>query len=276
MVGCFVCLGMAVVFFMSGCLENKKSGATLARFDGTTITESDFMANVKGLPKEVQELMLRRRKDFIQDMVDERFLEKEAKKRGILNLPDVKALLRQAQRKIIIAKLIEMEVDKKVSLAPEEAEKYYEAHREQFMTPPLFRASHILVKTDDEAQAIRSQLSNGADFAKLAREKSIDSTAVRGGDLGFFQKGQLIPEFEAVAFRLSPGETSDVFQTQFGYHIIQLTDRAEPKLRDFKSVKPAVDKQLINEKRAGLYRALVTRLKAGSKIEIDEKSLDAL
>ncbi len=266
----------AISIFVSSCLETKKNDVTLARFDGTTITESDFVAKLKSLPKEIQNLVGRHRKDFINEMVDEHFLEREAKRRGIPNLPDVKQLLEQAQRKIIISKLIELEIDRKIVMEPQEAEKYYEAHKEQFMTPVLFRASHILVATKEEAAAIKTQISAGTDFAELARAKSMDSTAPRGGDLGFFQKGQLIPEFEEVAFRMNKGDVSEVFKTQFGYHIIQLTDRAEPKLRDFKSVKNLVDKQLVNEKRSKLYKEFIEKLKTGSKIEIDEKRLNAL
>ena len=264
------------LFYLSGCLENKKTGLTLARFDGTMITETDFAAKIRSLPRELQNVVLRRRKDFIGDMVDEHFLEKEARKRAIQSLPDVKELLQQAQKKIVIAKLIELEVDGKISLESGEAEKYYEAHKDQFMTPPLMRASHILVVTKEEADAVKAQLSGGADFAQVARARSIDSTAPRGGDLGFFQKGQLIPEFEEVALKMNPGDTSEPFKTQFGYHIIQLTDRAEPKLRDFKSVKSVVEKQLIHEKRSRRYREFVEKLKIGSKVEIDEKNLNAL
>lgn len=272
----FLLILLAGPFLLGGCLENKKSGLTLARFDGATITESDFAAKIKSLPRELQSIVLRRRKDFIEDMVDEHFLEKEAKKRGIQSLPDVKALIQQAQKKIVIAKLIELEVDRKVSLEDGEAEKYYEAHKDQFMTPPLLRASHILVETKQEADTLKIQLSNGADFSELARSRSIDSTAPRGGDLGFFQKGQLIPEFEEVALKMNPGDTSDVFQTQFGYHIIQLTDRAEPKLRDFKSVKSVVERQLLNEKRTKRYREFADKIKTGAKIEIDEKNLNTV
>ncbi|OGW80958.1 MAG: hypothetical protein A3C47_05825 [Omnitrophica bacterium RIFCSPHIGHO2_02_FULL_51_18] len=273
---CFFTAFAGVSCVLSGCLETKKSGATLARFDGTTLTESDFVAKIKNLSRELQNVVLRRRKDFVGDMVDEHFLEKEAKKRAVQNLPDVKELIQQAQRKIVIAKLIELEVDRKISLGDGEAEKYYEAHKEQFMTPLLLRASHILAATKEEADAVKSMLSSGSDFAELARARSIDSTASRGGDLGFFQKGQLIPEFEEAAFKMNPGDTSEVFKTQFGYHIIQLTDRAEPKLRDFRAVKSAVEKQLINEKRSKRYREFVEKLKTGAKIEIDEKNLNAL
>lgn len=270
---CFAAALLGCSFFMGACAK-KKSGPALARFDGTVITESDLNAKIQELPKELQGVVLRRRKEFVQDMIDEHFLEKEAKRLGVPNLPDVKGLIRQAQKKIIIAKLIELEVDQKVSLEPEEAEKYYEAHKDRFMTPVLLRASHILVATKEEADAVKAELSAGADFAGLARAKSIDSTAPRGGDLGFFQKGQLIPQFEEVAFKMKTGDTSDVFRTQFGYHIMQLTDRSEPKLRDFKSVKHLVEKQLLNEKRGRRYREFVEKLREGSKIEMDEQKLN--
>ncbi len=221
-------------------------------------------------------MALRRKKDFINEMVDEHFLVKEAKKQNIENLPDVKELIAAARKKIIVSKLIELEVDKKVRLEPDEAQKYYEAHKDEFMTPLLLRASHILVNNEAEAQTIKKELQAGADFEELARSKSLDNTAIRGGDIGFFQKGQLLPEFEDVAFKMRKGEISDVFHTQFGYHVMKLTDRAEPALRDFKMVKGILEKQILNEKRTKVYKEFVQGLKKDAKVMIDEKVLEAI
>lgn len=267
---------LILTLLVTGCIKQNKDGAVLARFEGQTITAAQFNKKIANLPKEFRAAALRRKKDVVEEMVNERFLAKEAKKRGIPNQPDVKELMDAAYSKIVIAKLIQEEVDKKVTLGPDEAEKYYETHRDQFMTPLLLRASHILVKTQEEAAEVQKQLRAGADFEELARKQSLDNTAIRGGDVGFFQKGQLIPEFEEAAFEMKKGEVRGVVKSQFGYHVIKLTDRAEPALRDFKLVRGIVEKQILNEKRSRLFKDFVQKMRGNTKVEIDEKALESV
>jgi len=264
---------LILTLLTTGCVKQNKGGAVLARFEGQTITTAEFKKKIANLPKEFRDAALRRKKDFVEEMVNERFLAREAKKRGVPNKPDVKELVDTAYQRIVIAKLIEEEVDKKITLEPDESMKYYESHKEEFMTPLLLRASHILVKTEAEALEVKKQLLAGADFEELARKKSLDNTAIRGGDVGFVQKGQSIPEFEEAAFKMKKGALSGVVKSQFGYHIIKLTDRAEPSLRDFKLIKNILEKQILNQKRARLFKEYVQKIRGGSKVEIDEKVL---
>jgi len=272
----FFYASLVIAFFGLAACGEHKSGSVLARFDGATITDTEFNQKLQTLPRALRSVALRNKEDFVNDMANEHFLLKEAERRGIEYESDVRDLLKVARKKIIIAKLIETEVDKKIKLEPNAAQEYYEAHKEEFMTPPLLRASHILVKTEEEARAILNGLKAGADFEEMARTKSIDTTASRGGDMGFFQKGQLVPEFEEVAFQMKKGQISDIFQTQFGYHIMKLTDRMEPRLRDFASVKAFVEERILNQKRSKAFKAFITRLKGNTKIDINQKALEAL
>lgn len=270
---------LAVVLFavvtVVGC-GKKNEGKVLARFAGGSVTEEDFKRKFDTLPKQLQSVVIRNKKDFVEDLAAEKFLLKEAERRGIVKETEVKNLLEVARKKILVARLIEIEVDKKIALDADEAKAYYDAHEEEFMTPSLVRASHILLKTEEEARQIRDAIAAGADFEETARKLSIDTTAIRGGDLGFFQKGQLVPEFESAAFAMNKGDISQPLKTQFGYHIIKLTDRMEPMLRDFKAVRTLVEERLLNEKRSTAFKAFVERLKNGKKIEVDETALDAL
>lgn len=262
------------LLFSIGCAQTK-SGAVLARFDNTTITDQEFDQRLRSLPPGLKAAAARNKKRVLEDMVAEHFLLREAGRRGLANLPEVKELLELARRKILVAKLIEMEVDKKLTLESDEAQRYYESNQEEFMTPLLLRASHILVKAAEAAGVIREELLAGADFEETARHKSIDATALRGGDGGFFQRGQLVPEFEEAAFELKKGELSGVVQTKLGYHIIKLTDRIEPRLRDFQAVKPALEERILLRKKSKALKALADKLRGNTKVEIDEKALEA-
>lgn len=257
-----------------GCLGKKDTSPVVARFDGQTLTLKELETRIAALPKDLQNLVTSRKKDYVEDLINEHFLIKEAERLKLDRKEDVRLLIESARKKIMVAKLLEEEVDRKVNLGAEEAAEYYALHKDEFMTPLLLRASHILVKTEEEALAIKAELTNGGDFEEIARKKSIDQTAARGGDLGFFQKNQFIPEFEEVAFSLKKGQISEVFKSQFGYHLVKVTDRIEPSVRDLSSIKPAIERQLINEKRSKKYKELVDRLKTSKRIQIEEKSLE--
>ena len=268
---------LLLLVLMSGCASKKApQGAELARFDGTSITENQFLQKFQTLPPEVRKFASSRRKQFLEDLAAEHFLMKEADRQSIAKDPEVENLLEAARRKIVIARLVEKEIDGKVVIGPEEAQKYYEAHRDEFMTPLTLRASHILVKTQEEATLIKTALLSGSDFEEMARKSSVDATAIRGGDLGFFQKGRFIKEFEDEAFSMKKGELRGPVRSQFGYHLIRLTDRLEPMRREFKDVKGFIEQRLLAEKRSQAFKLFLTKLKGNVKIEIDETKLGAL
>ena len=249
-------------------------GEVLARFDGGQITDQDFLKKIRALPRSLQKVALEHKKEMIEDMANEHFLMKEAERQGLSKDPDVQEVIRAAQKKIIIAKLIDKEVDKQLTIKPEDVSQYYEFHKDEFMTPLLMRASHILVKTESEAASIKASLDQGGDFAELARQKSIDASAVRGGDLGIFQKGQFVPEFEQQVLQMKKGEIRGPVKTQFGYHIIRLDERMEGRLREFQSVKTLAQERLINDRRTKAFKAYVVKLKGNVKIEVNEKALE--
>jgi peptidyl-prolyl cis-trans isomerase C len=270
-------LPVLLALAVSGCASSAKSDNTkvLARFDGAKITEGDLTRKIQALPKSIQAAVAGRKKQLIEDMAAEHFLLKEAMQRGLDKDPDVRDVIATAEKKILIAKLVEKEIDEKISVTDEELGKYYEFNKEEFMTPLLLRASHILVKTEAEAVALKAQLDAGADFEETARAHSTDATAIRGGDLGFFQRGQFVPEFEEAVFSMSKGETRGPVKSSFGYHIIRLNDRMEPRLRELRAVRNLVEERLVNEKRSRAFKEFVEKLKGNTKIEIDEAALGA-
>lgn len=146
----------------------------------------------------------------------------------------------------------------------------YDAEVAKMPKEEEIHARHILVKTEDEAKAIIKELDAGKDFAKLAKEKSTDPNKSDGGDLGFFKKGQMVPEFEAAAFALEKGKHSETpIKTQFGYHVILVEDKRTAAPPSFDQVKDQVRQLVIREK----YVALLTAAKASAKVEILDPQL---
>src|SRR2546426_5666161 len=138
-----------------------------------------------------------------------------------------------------------------ITVSDDELRQYYEQHRSEYTLPERVKAQHILFKTQgktpdeiakikEKAQQVLERAKKGEDFSNLAKQFSEDTTASNGGDLGSFGRGQMVPEFEQVAFSLSPGAISDLVQTQFGIHIIKVNEKQEGRSRPFEEMKEAV------------------------------------
>jgi peptidyl-prolyl cis-trans isomerase C len=131
-------------------------------------------------------------------------------------------------------------------------------------------ARHILVKTEDEAKAVIKALEGGKDFAELAKEKSTDPNKSDGGDLGYFHKGQMVPEFETAAFAMNKGDVSKVpVKTQFGFHVIKVEDKRDAPPPAFDKVKDQVRQIIMRDK----YMELLKTSKDGAKIKIEDPAL---
>ncbi|MFP4643143.1 MAG: peptidylprolyl isomerase [Spirochaetales bacterium] len=179
---------------------------------------------------------------------------------------------------IIIEEILQGDVLADAGVGEDAAREFYDENPELFETPPQIRASHILVMTQgmdeterDEARSeiegVQEQLEEGADFAELAREHSDDGTAEEGGDLGFFSEGQMVPEFEEAAFDLETGETSDIVETQFGYHLIQKTDESEEGVQDFEEALPQIEQFLGQQEQQELFEAYIDELREEAEVE---------
>jgi peptidyl-prolyl cis-trans isomerase C len=193
-----------------------------------------------------------------------------------LSEADLKSQLRQD---LTIKKLIDQQVASKVTITPDEMKEFYNSHSELFKAPEMVRASHILIKVEPNASdadkakarerivAIQERIKKGEDFATIAKESSECPSGPNGGDLDFFQRGQMVGPFEEVAFSSKPGTVSDIVETQFGYHLIKVTDKKDASTVSFDDVKVKLEdymkQQKINEQ-LGQY---VGQLKTGAKIE---------
>jgi parvulin-like peptidyl-prolyl isomerase len=163
-----------------------------------------------------------------------------------------------------------------VELSSEEIQTYWETNRANYDAPEQVRASHILVKTEDEAKAVLAELEAGKDFATLAREKSTDTaSAKQDGDLGWFGAGTMVQEFEDAAFSLAIGQRSGIVATQYGYHIILVTDKkaaAQSELADVRAQVEADAKQEVVTERANTW---YTEVMAAAVVTVRDPMLSA-
>ncbi|CAM4512305.1 foldase protein PrsA [Paenibacillus endophyticus] len=158
-------------------------------------------------------------------------------------------------------------LEPKTEVTDEEIQQFYDANKETLGTPEEIQASHILVATKEEADAILAELKQGGDFAAIAKEKSIDpGSKDKGGDLGFFGKGAMVPEFETAAFALKVNEISAVVQSEHGFHIIKKTAEKAAVIPTFEEKKEEIKKQLVATEANELSEAWMTEIRAKAKI----------
>lgn len=212
----------------------------IAEGEGWAITEKEFKEKISYLPPDAAAYMVtdEGQKRFIKTLVLREILYNEAKKEGITKEKKILNKIDDASRKIVIEEYLDRKFMANISLTNEEIEEFYETNKASFDSANTIRARHILVKTRDEAESILKMLEKGDDdFKTMATEYSIGPSATRGGDLGYFKKGDMVPEFDAAAFALKkPGDISDIVKTRYGYHIIKLVDK-DHLIENFQSRK---------------------------------------
>ena len=254
-----------------GCSRKQDAdNKVLVRVSNHVITEKDLKAKIAKMPPYYQNVVAKNPKKYIEEIIVETLCYEEGVRKGIDRDKEVKEVVNEAKKKIVMAKLIKNEVEDKIVVTEDEMKKFYDEHKDEFKTPEMWRASHILVADEKEAKAMLDELAKGAKFEDLARAHSIDATASRGGDVGYFRAGQLIPDFEKACLKLDVGQTSGIVQTQFGYHIIKLTDKKEPGVKSYEEAKRAIEAELKKKKRSELFNALVLRLKNKYGVEVNE------
>ena len=193
----------------------------------------------------------------------------------------VDMLKTEARSSMAIQKMLEETLAGKIAVTPQQAQDFYDKNPDQFKRPEQVRASHILITVPQgadvaakaaakrKAEGVLKQVKAGGDFAALAKDNSQDpGSAVNGGDLGFFQRGQMVPPFDEAAFTMKPGTTSDLVETQFGYHIIRVMEKKEAGTVAIDEVRPQLEQYLQNVNRQREMQAFVDGLKAKGKVEI--------
>lgn len=197
---------------------------------------------------------------LLTKVVQELVLSDDARRRGIDREEGMKEQINILINSQLASELVKREVIDKIKITDVDATIYYDLHKDDFRVPETVRARHILIKvlkrTDEDekrtalekTEGILKRLKAGEDFAKLATELSEDtSSKAKGGDLGFFEKAKMVPEFTKALSGLSPGDISGIVETKFGYHIIRFEEMRPARLLPFEEVKKSIYDKLMKE-----------------------------
>jgi peptidyl-prolyl cis-trans isomerase C len=238
----------------------------------TLLSQESQKRGIKVEDAEIDAKMAELKKQFpTQDAFD-----KALKERGMT----LDSLRKDARVDLSVTKLIDAETAALPGPSDLDAKAFYEKNPDKFKQEESVRASHILVRVDEKADAaakkkaraeidsVLKQLKAGGDFAKLAQQHSQDGSAAQGGDLNYFAKGAMVPAFDKVAFELKPGQVSDVVTTQFGYHIIKVIDRKPGRTIPLEEASQQIKQFLTEQKKQQHQEAFIEGLKKKSKIEV--------
>jgi peptidyl-prolyl cis-trans isomerase C len=255
----------------SGCSQESSSTTTpaasandqvVARVNGVDIRQSDIALAEEDLGAEMQQVPPDQRRDhLITYLADIIMVSQAAEQKKLGETEEFKRRLAMLRNKVLMGLALQDEV--KAALTDEAFRKVYDEAVKSMTPQEEVRARHILVENEEEAKAIAEQIKGGADFATLAKEKSKDPGAAEGGDLGFFTKDQMVPEFADVAFKMYPGQVSNPVKTQFGWHIIKLEDKRQKPIPEFEKVKDQIETFLTRKAQT----EYVAKLRQDAKIE---------
>ena len=236
--------------------------AVVARVNGVDIHESDIAFAEEEIGANIPRIPPEQKRDYlINYLIDVIVLSQAANQQKIGDRPDIKHRLDFDHNRVLMEALLQD--TGKAALSDDAEHKLYDEAIKQAKSEEEVHARHILVATEDEAKAILAQLKGGADFATLAKEKSKDPGAADGGDLGYFTKDQMVPEFAEVAFKLDKGQLSDPVKTQFGWHIIKVEDKRIKPAPTFDQVKPQIENYIARRAQS----ELVENLRKSAQVE---------
>ena len=267
---CVLILAIALAFSLSVRSEEAKkaeeakddSKIVLAEIGSQKITMKDFEKKLSDLPEQYKALFSEpeRKVDLLNALVQQIVLAKKARELKLDQKPDVIEKTNSVADQVLIQELIKEEILNKSSPSDEEIKKYYERNLSKYKEPEKVKARHILIKVDqnardedkkkaeEKAKGILARVKKSEDFAKLAKELSEDTgSKENGGDLGFFARGRMAKDFEEVAFKLKPGEISDLVKTRYGYHIIKTEEKKEEHQKPLDEVKSMIKDSLTRE-----------------------------
>ena len=280
-------LCLSIFLFFGGVAWSEES-QVIAKVGPYTLSKADFEKEMERNPQlkvlltlkpEIKEVLVKR-------WVEVTLLALAGEEEGLLKDPEVKAQIEEQTRMILAQNYYERKVLKGLKVSDSDLQKYYMKHKKEYRTPERVKARHILIqvpeKADPEVQKaalkkaedLRRKLLAGADFSELARKYSEDpGTRDKGGDLGFFSRGQMVSEFEEAVFKLKVGEISPPIKTRFGYHLVQVEAKIPSQEQPYEEVKDRVRQDLLEAKKAQRMEALMAELRQKYPVKIRMENL---
>lgn len=266
---------------LSACFPEKSE--SLAKVGSAKISTSDIEARIQTFPPESQAFFTdpANRQRLLDQLIDEEILFQYAKSQKVHQNEAVREQIKETreqvkqqgkmlERRVILAALVDQNIDQKVTVSEEQVRAYFDDNQSKFGKVEERKLSHILVSDEQTAKSLRSQIRKGASFETVAKNHSLDSTKTKGGDLGWVTADMLVPEFSEVAFALkTKNQVSGVVRSPFGFHIIKYKGSKIRPAQKFDDVKEQIYNTLYTTQREALFQNVLKDAKDTIKVRRD-------
>ena len=265
------------IVFAAGLIMSVASAAwavDLAKVNGKAITDKDLQGALGGMNEGQRNTLLKdvnSRRQVLTSVIDQEILTQEAEKEKLDQDNEYKDALNAFRKQYLVNRVLAKNLG--TQLSDKAAKKYYEAHKREYSTDQV-HAQHILVSTEEQAKAVLKKVKEpNADFQELAEKMSKDPSAKNNrGDLGFFGRDRMVPDFTEAAFTGKDGEIVGPVKTAYGYHIIKVIEKKTGKPIPFEDIEARVR----NELRQNLTESYIGKLKQQAKISVDDKAVEKM
>ncbi len=251
------------------------SGKMVARYGSETYTADDFAADLLHVPERNRVRMTPdSRRDFVVNRVVSELVVRDAQAKGLADDPEIERQVAELRRRLIVQKMLH-DLQQMPVVDDDTVRRFWAEHPERFSATTI-HARHVLLGSEAEAKAVRDQLrAEPATFPRIAQEKSTDAASARqGGDLGWFGRGRMVPEFEEVAFTLPAGKVSDPVKSPYGWHVIRVEEVKQGEPDPFDQVKEQIRLMLRNQTVQARVDAYHDQLKEAASFAIDEQAIE--
>ena len=254
------------------------TGEVVATYAGQKLTSDEVVKQLEQMAPSARTYLSNpeRKRSFVENLIMNDLMFEEGRKLGYVDNPEIERQVDNLRKRLVVQRVMS-KYQTPPAVSDEEVRKYYDDNPSLYSTTQI-HASHILLKDEETAKQVLAEVkANPEKFADIAREKSTDTvSASKGGDLGTFGQGRMVPDFELVAFALQPGQISEVVKTQYGYHVIMVSERKEGERRPFEQVKEQIRTSLRNKALQDQVRAHLDQLKKEGDVKIDDAALARL
>lgn len=272
-------VGILLSIFGSSLLGGaKEDDAVLAMVNGVPITKSQFAPLVdQYLDKTKKDGMSKEDKlQILKGLITRELILQQKESNSIRKEEGIVKQVKEFEDRLVVGAFLTKYVGKNLTVTDAEIKEYYQQNLTKFASPPKVKARHILVRNRKEAEQIKQKLLKGEDFGKLAKEYSIDLPMAReGGSMGTIEKGKTLPELEKALFILNVGETSDIVETRFGFHILTVDEIITTQYKPLEEVREIIKKGILIQKEEKAFNEMYATLGKKAKVEIFEDRVQA-
>jgi peptidyl-prolyl cis-trans isomerase C len=264
-----------LLFFYTTSTIASEDDIILARAGETVLTVGEFKKYLAQISRRSR-VPIRdpeKRRQFLEFLVDNKLLALEARKEGLDKKPEIKAKIREATDRILADEYVRKRIPRDIQITNDEVKAYYNKNIEKFTREARVMLRQIVLKSNDEAEAILAELKEGGDFEKLAKEKSIDLTAKSGGLVGWLRKGKVPRAVEKIAYTMKKDETSGIISSEGKYYILKVENRQEAKVIPFEQSKRMVKSRATTDKRKRMLEDFRAKLREKYNVEINTEAV---